>query len=158
MEPTRTPSETLRRAGFTLVELMIVILLTSVGASIGVKVTAAAMDSGVVRGAHRSFGALHARARTQAVQRGVGVTFIADATVDSVWVSEGDSIVAAVGLMEDMGVDLRSNPSRIELCMNPRGLSDRMCNSFQAPVDLEFVRGEKTSRVRVRTFGHLAEL
>lgn len=147
-----------RERGFTLIELTVVMTLFAIGSSVGIGAAGRAMDRGVVRGAHRSFSAIHARARSHAVQHGVRVHFIADATADSVWISEGDSIVASYGMKEDLGVDLRSNPARIEICMNARGLSDRACNSFQAAVDLEFVKGDHTSRARLRTFGHLTGL
>jgi len=151
-------ADNLKEKGFTLMELVVVLTLFSIGTSIGVGAVGGAMDRTAVRGANRSFSAIHARARSHAVQRGVQVHFIADAAVDSVWINEGDSTVAAFALKEDLGVDLQSSPQRFEICMNARGLSDRACNSFSAPIDLSFVRGAHSAQARVQTFGQLAPL
>ncbi|MDH3224669.1 MAG: prepilin-type N-terminal cleavage/methylation domain-containing protein [Gemmatimonadota bacterium] len=147
-----------RNAGFSLIELLTVIMLFSIATSIGVGAVGQAMERGAVRGANRTFATVHARARSHAVQNGVQVKFIADADVDSLWVSAGDSVITAISLVDDLGVDLQSSPARVQICMNARGLSDRLCNSFQAPVDLRFTKGDKTSRTRVRTFGTLTPL
>ena len=147
-----------KNSGFTLIEMVIAIVIFSVATSIGVQSVGDAMERGAVRGARRAFTAVHAGARAHAVQNGVQVRFIADADVDSLWVSAGDSVVTALSLVDDLGVDMQSSPARIQICLNPRGLSDLQCNSFNQPVDLQFTKGEEVSRTRVRTFGSLTTL
>ena len=95
-----TTTEHQKNSGFTLIEMVIAIVIFSVATSIGVQSVGDAMERGAVRGARRAFTAVHAGARAHAVQNGVQVRFIADAEVDSLWVSAGDSVVTALSLVD----------------------------------------------------------
>ena len=143
-----------RGSGFTIIELVIVLMVGSILTSIALVGFSGVGGRYSVSGAERSFLSLHARARAQAVEFGETVQLNVDPAWDSVWVSRGSDVLEAMNFKVEFNVDVStSNSSDLTLCMNPRGFADTGCNSFTSPVTVSFALATDTASVRVLPLG-----
>lgn len=145
-----------RDGGFTLIELVVVLVILVVATSIGVRSVDGLMGSRAVVGAQSTFTAFAARARLHAVQSGLETRFIANAQMDSLRMVVEGQVIDAIGLKTDMGVDLdMGGRDGIVICYDPRGIAIPACNSFSSPVIATFTRGSHQAQVRIHTFGQI---
>ena len=145
-----------RRSGFTIIELIVVLMVGAVLTSIAVVSFNGVSGSFAARGARQTFMAMHARARAQAVEYGRTVQLNLDPVGDSVWLSRGSDVLEVVDFGEEFNVDVRtSTGSELRVCMNARGFGDTGCNNFSSPVIVEFIITSDTASVSVRTLGQM---
>jgi prepilin-type N-terminal cleavage/methylation domain-containing protein len=143
------------KSGFTIPELVIVILIGSILASIAIRSAGPVLTQTSVRSAARTFGALHARARAHAIERGSIARLRVDATQDRVSVTVGSDTIEVVDFGESQSVDIQASVPTITLCFNPRGFGERGCSSFDTGVEIAFAQGAEVSEVRLWPLGQL---
>ena len=142
--------------GFTLVELVIVILMGSILTSIAVNSFSGIQGRFAANGARSVFQAMQSRARAQAIEYGEHVRLQADANGDSAWIQRGDSILESVHFSGEQGVDLAlSSGTLLTVCMNPRGWAETSCNSHSSKVIVTFKAGGDSASVVVRPLGQM---
>lgn len=146
-----------RRAGFTLIELTIVIvvsaaLLTLVTRALGDVQRRIAADQ-----AMKTYEAAHARARAHAVERGGTVRLILDTAGDSASVvAAGGELLETVYFGAELGVDVQSSASNpVVVCMTARGYGDASCMSFNSVVTLSFASGRDTVALELLPLGQI---
>lgn len=146
------------RKGFTVIELVIVILIGSILATIAMGQFGEAQNRFAIQGAQNQFISFHARARAMAIESGKTVKVHWDHVGDSAWITRGDTILESVNFQSRYRVDLvgsgsGSNPWT--LCLTSRGYADSDCNSFSSMPNLDFKLQGLTSRVTVLPLGQL---
>jgi prepilin-type N-terminal cleavage/methylation domain-containing protein len=115
------------RRGFTTIEMIIVVIMIGVIASIGFPRLRDAFEKQNVRGAKALMATMVATARGAAIQRGCPATL--NMTVDSAWVTAcGVNPPAAsvqVGTKKLIGDDfgVKLNPSNASIVYDPRGIA-----------------------------------
>ena len=143
-----------KKSGFTVVELVVVILVGMVLTGIASSAVSAAKGRMAAGQALTTFTSLHARNRASAIQFGQTSSLWIDFGGDSVWIQRGSTVVEKVHFADDMGVDIQGTGT-LRLCMNPRGFADLACNSFSSPQNVVFAAGRDTAGVQIRTLGQL---
>ena len=116
------------RQGFTIVELVMVLLVLTIAAGQVFPSMAQAWEQLSVRGAMDELRSAHQKARTAAVRYGRVTELHIDATNHRVWV-EMDTTLASSGVMDTVGavVDLTEHKVEVSttaaiLCFDARGL------------------------------------
>jgi len=143
-----------RIRGFTLVEVVIVLVIGSILMSIAMTGFGNARGPCAVRGARSTFAALHARTRAQAIEAGARVLLFVDVAGDSAFIWEGQNL-ETIRFDEELNVDLRSTGGNLRICMNARGFADPDCNSFDATAVLEFWHNADQASVEILPLGQL---
>ena len=143
------------RTGFTLIELVIVILIGSILTSITFAGFTAAKGGYAVRGARDAFVTMHARARVRAIEAGSSIHFFVSASGDSVVIRNGATVVDMLDYDAEMDVDLVMASDSMRLCMNSRGYADDACNSFTTTYTIRFVQNADTAELVVLPLGQL---
>lgn len=143
-----------RNGGFSMIEMVIVVLVSSVMIQMAVSVSGPVLDRMAVKSASGSLMALHARARAHAIERGSVVQFRVDPIGDSAWISEGDQQIEVLRLGQESNIDLVGTVS-VRLCLNPRGYADIECNSFSDSVEVGFERGTASAEILFLPLGQL---
>ena len=145
-----------RRSGFSIIELVVVLMVGSVLTSIAITSFNGVSGRYATRGARQTFMAMHARARAQAVEYGQTVRLNLDPDDDSVWLSRGSEVLEVLNFAEEFDVDIRtSTASDLMVCMNARGFADTRCNNFASPVTVTFLLASDTTSVRVLSLGQM---
>jgi prepilin-type N-terminal cleavage/methylation domain-containing protein len=145
-----------RRSGFSLIELVVVLMVGSVLTSIAIQSFNGVSGRFATRGARQTFMAMNARARAQAVEYGRTVRLNLDHSGDSVWLSRGNEVLEVLDFGEEFDVDIRtSTDSDLRVCMNPRGFADTRCNNFTSPVTVTFLLATDTASVSVLSLGQM---
>ena len=143
------------RRGFTLLELVVVIMVGAVLVSFAVSALVDVQTRLAVRQARQTMTALHARARAQAVEFGAMTILNLDTAGDSMWVSRNDTTLELFRLQEEFGVDLVGGQTTYSLCMNPRGYGQPSCSNFTAAATLQFASATDTAEVKMYPLGQL---
>jgi prepilin-type N-terminal cleavage/methylation domain-containing protein len=123
-----------KTAGFTMIELVIVIMIGSILTGMALSSFQTAQTRFAVRGAKQMYMTLHQRARSKAVEYGETVLFVVNTQGDSVFIfSPSQGISDVTHFDRELNVDLRtqSNASYM-MCMTPRGYSDYNCGGYSA--------------------------
>jgi type II secretory pathway pseudopilin PulG len=142
-----------RTSGFTVIEVVIVLMFAAVLLGVSMSAFGEVQSRMAADQAVRAFHGLHARARAQAVERGIATQLVVDVGGDSVTIRRAGQRLETIRFQSDLGVDLVG--SSFVLCMGPRGFADPGCNSFSEPVKLGFSRGGDTEAVAVLPMGQL---
>ena len=146
-----------RRSGFSIIELVVVLMVGSVLTSIAITEFNGVSGRFAVKGARQTLMSMHARARMQAVELGRTVKLNIDPVGDSIWLSRGTVVLDVVNFGREFNVDvLTSSDAEIQVCMNPRGFADTGCNNFNAPVTITFVLTLDTTSVLILPLGQMA--
>ena len=146
-----------RRSGFSIIELVVVLMVGSVLTSIAITEFNGVSGRFAVKGARQTLMSMHARARMQAVELGRTVKLNIDPVGDSIWLSRGAVVLDVVNFGEEFNLDVQtSSDAEIQVCMNPRGFADTGCNNFNAPVTVTFVLTSDTTSVRILPLGQMA--
>ena len=144
-----------RTSGFTITELVVVLLIGSVLTSIAVRGAGPVLGQSSVRGATQTFAGLHARARAHAIERGEITRLRVDTSRDNVVVMVGSDTIETVRFGATQNVDIQGSTPTITLCLNPRGFGERGCSSFNSSVSISFVQGANASEVTLWPLGQL---
>jgi prepilin-type N-terminal cleavage/methylation domain-containing protein len=132
------------RNGFTLIELVVVIMIATVILATTVRSFGDVGDRRSVVAAQSAFESLHARARAHAIERGTPVRLNVDGSGDSVWLETDSTQLEMVDFKETFGVDLQGYPTDdVTLCMSPRGFADTSCNTFSSLGAAFFMAGDE---------------
>jgi len=161
MKMLHSPPQALRsRKGFTLLELVIVVVITSVLAGVVVNSFSRMAGQLNTRSAHDNFLSLHAQARAFAVERGVEVRFIIDPAQDRVRIEttrDGQvDILNEMDFREAFAVDLiRVTGQGIAvLCFTPRGVANLGCaNAVTTETTIRFDMGTRSRSIRLLPLG-----
>lgn len=145
-----------RTSGFSIIELLVVLMVGSILTSIALVTFDGVTGRYAVTGAQRTFLSLHARARAQAVEYGESVTFNVDPVGDSVWLSRASGVLEILDFDDEFKVDIRTSTGlSLTMCMNARGFADMKCNNFSSPVTVTFLLASDSASVSVRTLGQM---
>jgi len=144
------------RSGFSIIELVVVLMVGSVLTSIAITNFNGVSGRFAVKGAQQTLMSMHARARIQAVEYGQTVRLHVDPAGDSVWLSRDSEVLDVMDFGEEFNVDVQtSTASEVRLCMNPRGFADTGCNSFTSPVTVTFLLMSDVASVVILTLGQM---
>jgi prepilin-type N-terminal cleavage/methylation domain-containing protein len=144
-----------RRKGFTLIEVIIVLVIGAILMSMAIKGFGSTASLTSARQARNVFNGMVARARAQAIESGRSTVLIADALGDSVLIMANGRIVENVRFGEEMGIDIQASQDMTRLCMNPRGYADQDCNSFNTTVKMSFVQGNQSKSLEILPLGQI---
>lgn len=146
-----------RTKGFTIIEVIFVIVIATALTGISVNAFGSVQQRLAVKQGRNAFVSLHARARAQAIEFGQDTRLLLSTTGDSIWVTRNDTTLEKIRLRAEHGVDIQGPASAYRLCMNARGYGDEGCNSFDKTVTLRFVarNGTDTAAVDMLPLGQL---
>lgn len=149
MQVRRMPSK-----GFTLIELVIVLLIGSLLTSIAVSKIGETRGHLAGNAARQAFLSLHARTRAQAIEFGATARLMIDTEGDSAWISQGGVLIERYRFRDDqVDVEASSHGEIVTMCMIPRGYSEPRCNSFSEPIELTFSTPQSTASVVLLPMG-----
>lgn len=126
--------------GFTLIELVFVILIGSILVSIALSTFQSVQTRFAVQGAKQMYMTLHQRARSKAVEMGETVLLMVQVPGDSAFIftpgtpgTPGVGVTDVTRFDEQLGVEMRTRDNtNFFMCMTPRGYADFNCGSFGA--------------------------
>jgi len=144
-----------RSRGFTLIEILVVIVIGGILMSMAVKGFGTTSSSLAVRQARNVYTGMAARARAHAIESGWNTLLVANIPGDSVWIWANGRIVENVRFAEEMGVDLRATSATVRICMSPRGYANTNCNSFSSTVKMAFVQGAQSETIEILPLGQI---
>ena len=142
-------------AGFTLIEVLVVLVLGSVLVGIGLSGFGDTQSALAVRQARNVFNGMAARTRAHAIEAGFTTVLITDARGDSVMIFKDGAVVENVRFGEEMQIDIQAESPVTTVCMNPRGFADTDCNSFSSAAQIAFVRGTRTETLEILPLGQV---
>lgn len=145
-----------RRAGFTLIELTITIVVAALLLAIVGRAMGSVRERLATQQAQKTYEALHARARAHAIEQGRNARVILDVNGDSAFIVKNGQTVETVHFDDEFGVDVRSaakNP--IVVCMNSRGYADESCTSFSSTIQIGFYSRSDTAAIHIRPLGQI---
>jgi type II secretory pathway pseudopilin PulG len=134
------------RAGHTLLELTVVLLLAGLAGTAVLPAARRAADRAAVSGAREALAGLVARARTEAMTLG-GASLRTRAADATAWVQAGDSVIGLRGLGDEFGVTLDVGAAEAELDFDALGLGRRASRT------LIVRRGQAEARLVVAAYG-----
>lgn len=143
------------RRGFTIIELITVILIAGVLVTIAFSAFGTVSRRYAAREARSTFAALHARSRAQAIEYGQTIRFRAETAGDSIWIERNDTTLETIRLMTEFGVDLVSSDASLLLCLNSRGYGDESCSDFDAATTFLFATSSDTTSLEMLPLGQL---
>jgi len=143
------------RRGFTVLELVVVIMVGAVLTTIAIRSLGGVQSRMSVRQARNVFASMHARARAQAVEFGENVLLEVDTGGDSIWVTRAGTVLEVIRFQNEMGVDITGSASTYTVCMNSRGFATESCNSFNTAVTLGFAQGGETASLQILPLGQV---
>ena len=95
-----------KHAGFTMIELVVVILIGSILTGIAFSSFSSVMGGYSVRGARDTFAVMHARARARAIEAGSNIHLFVSASGDSIVIRNGTTIVDMVDFDTELDVNI----------------------------------------------------
>ncbi len=162
---TRRPGAPSGSGGFTILELIIVIVIT--GILVGVVINSFSRVAGQLntRSAHDNFLSLHAQARAFAVERGVEVRLVIDSANDQVRIeSTRDGAVEVLNQLnfrDEFQVDLVrvTGQGLLNLCFTPRGIANPACaNAVGTETTIRFEMGNRSRSIRLLPLGQASTI
>jgi prepilin-type N-terminal cleavage/methylation domain-containing protein len=146
------------RRGFTLIELVLVMMVGAILASVAVTSFSAVQSRMGTRSAESQFLTMHAQTRALAVERGDIARLVVDQNTVTVLLGlgSGSETMRTVNFMDAYNVTIESPDLPLQLCMNPRGFGERApCTSFDQTASLTFQRTGQTRSVRLLPLGQV---
>ena len=144
-----------RAKGFTLIEVLIVLVISTILMSMAVKAFGATSSDLATRQARNVFNGMAARARAQAIESGFTTMLVANIPGDSAWIFANGRVVENVRFSEEMGVDIQASATTVRICMSPRGYANTNCNSFKSAVKMAFVQGAESETIEILPLGQI---
>ena len=144
------------RKGFTIIEVVVVILVGAILLSIAWNSLGGVQSQYAVRSARDTFLAWHARTRAHAIERGVLTRLSIDPGGDSIWIHTGTETIDRMDFNRTMGIDIRTRGgSLVRLCMNARGFGEMDCNSFSNIEEVVFAQQTEMLSVQILPLGQV---
>jgi prepilin-type N-terminal cleavage/methylation domain-containing protein len=143
------------RAGFTMVELVFVILIGSVLTAIALSSVRNAQAGFSVQGARNAFVTVHARTRARAIELGQNAVLYMDLDGDSASVVQNGVVVETIHFRTDYNVNFFGPAGPLELCMSPRGFGDSGCSNFSTVQGVGWAFAGDTVAMRILPLGQL---
>jgi prepilin-type N-terminal cleavage/methylation domain-containing protein len=147
------------RSGFTIIELVIVIVVGSILTSIALTQISGAQGRIAVQGARTTYAAVQARARAHGIEMGQNVLFHVDSTGDSIWIEHDGGVIEKILFGNEQNVDIRISlngaPASMTLCFSPRGYTDTSCNTTNLIHRVEFWQESDSSTLLTLPMGQL---
>lgn len=151
--------EARKRSGFTIVELVVVILIGSILVGVALSGFQSAQAALAARQAKNMYATLHQRARVRSIEAGSRALLYIDTAGDSAAIFSAGAWSDITHFRRQLNVDLRATPATFFLCMNPRGYADPGCGfGINAPVKLEFWLGADSTSLTLLPMGQLVGL
>ncbi len=156
------PHRRIRKAGFTLMEVMFVVTIIAILAGLALPRMGDNWDRFAVRGASNQFRSAHQKARTAAIRYGAVAELHVNASTDHFWV-EVDTTVAGSGVVDTVGAVIDLSEIKVDLmttvslvCFDARGLvaAVAQCPTTGA-LDVGFARGNELDTLVVTASGLL---
>jgi prepilin-type N-terminal cleavage/methylation domain-containing protein len=149
-----------RRAGFTLIEMVVVILIGSILVGVALQSFQNVQAAMAARSATHMYATLHQRARARAIEMGQTVLFFVDSAGDSAYIFSDGVVSDVTRFRSELNVDLRSTPTSFFMCMTPRGYASPGCLGvgLSTPTKLEFWLNADSSSVTILPMGQLVGL
>lgn len=150
-----------RRAGLTLVELLLVIAVAGILSTIAVTRVRDHVARQGARNARDEFVYMAARARAAAIERSRNVRLEADPATSRVRIvtgraGEGDTLEIRRYGMDFNTTVTTSDGQELTICYSPRGYADISCTSLQSgEISVGFTRGGETASALVRPMGQV---
>jgi prepilin-type N-terminal cleavage/methylation domain-containing protein len=139
----------MRRNGFTLIEMMIVIVIAGIMLAMAMPKLHDWSTSADVRGARTEATSLLAKARAAAIQDNKVTTASFSGTSGAVVVVATNDTLQQVALGSEYGVTM--SPSSWSVSYDPRGIG-----AFQNPVTVTFTKSGVSSSLTVSGYGRVA--
>lgn len=149
----RSVSMTSMRAGVTMMELLLVLLLSGMAMGVAVRESAQITDQRAVSSARDAVLTTAMIARSEAMQRGRPVFVRVRPDVGLVQVGiTADTILQTVR-MSDYGVTMVGDHNWV--CYTSRGYAMPGCTSIQSVTDVSFRRGSETAGLAILPLGQM---
>ena len=146
-----------RRAGFTLIELTVTIVVAGLILSLVGRALGDVQRRLAAQQAMKTFEALQARTRAHAIERGTEVDLVLDTDGDSASIVLAGRVLETIHFRSELGVDVWSNASSnpVTVCLNPRGYGDPSCMSFTSVINVYFGAGSDTVSLHMLPLGQI---
>ena len=144
-----------RPRGFAPTEVLTALLFLSAAMGFGVSAYEGGPGDRSVRHARNVFNGMVARARAEAIESGHTAVLMANIAGDSVLLVSRGQILESVGFSEELGVELRASTPQLRLCIGPRGIANRDCNSFDTTVEVAFADGAASEVIEILPMGQI---
>lgn len=153
------------QGGYTIVELLLVIVIGAILATMTVPSFTRLASGQNARNARDAVVWMAARARSRAIERGEVVKLEIHVGNERAWIVRRNAGTAlASDTLEKIDFAVEQNvqinaPARIALCYNPRGYAFS-CSAYSpaATVDVTFMHAGKSAVARVRPLGQIERL
>lgn len=143
--------------GFTILELLVVVVITGVLSTVVVQSFSRVHGRMAVGSAQNNLMSLHSQARAFSVERGIPARFVVDGGTDEVRLEvDGDGGVEVLNrfdLQAEFAVDVQLSSSPMILCFTPRGVASPGCGNVTSPVEITLTRGNRSGIVEILPLG-----
>ena len=143
------------RRGFTFLEVIVVVAIIGVLASVTAQRIGPALSGYSVRSARTVLASMVQRTRIHAVEGEGLARFRVDFVGDSAWIDKGSERIDTYRFRDELGVDLRSGVNAAWVCMNAKGIGDPRCTSFNSRLGITLVLNADTARMDVLPLGQV---
>jgi prepilin-type N-terminal cleavage/methylation domain-containing protein len=163
MAPPRSGRRVRDFRGFTILELVVVIVIGGVMAGLMINAFSRVRGQLSTRSAQSNFMGLHAQARAFAVERGVQVRLVVDEGNDRVRIEvpapDGVDVRNEMDFRRAFGVDMVTGQGSVNVCFTPRGIANPACGGAFTGNSLvvRFDAGGRSRTVTVFPLGQARE-
>ena len=155
MRSTRT-DQVSARAGFTIVELAIVLIISSILIGFAMPRLQSAFQQRDVTGVRDGVILMAAQARVRAMETAQTIEFRLDTGAGVASILDSGDTVDVYRFQEELGVEADADSSVIRMCYTPRGFATTPCSTaLGGPMDVEFSRAGFEAELEIWQLGQL---